>query len=290
MTSKTRRIMGRFVLALGVLLFPAIASWAADTSDCIALTWVPTGIVIKKPGYYCLTGDINTGPNFIQGAAITVERGNSVTIDFRGHVPNNAETFPLVTQAIGIQADNVSQFTIRNGWIEGFKTGISYNGEGLLDVIIEDMRMDLAGETAISLVGPDGAILRHNYISSAGNDINTTIGQAIAVRDTDDIRVLDNDILTTNTNKGMKSYGIHVSASTRALVEGNRVSADPTRTGTSYGIVLDPDVSLSALVVNNRIYLETYGVVISGQWNYRDNLTEGCGTPYTGGTNVGNNE
>jgi hypothetical protein len=42
--------------------------------------------------------------------------------------------------------------------------------------------------------------------------------------------------------------------------------------------------------VNNRITSTTYGLMIAGQWKYRDNLTEGVTTPYTGGTNAGNNE
>jgi hypothetical protein len=46
------------------------------------------------------------------------------------------------------------------------------------------------------------------------------------------------------------------------------------------------------LVVNNRIIKSVYGIVYMGTATglYRDNIATACTTPYSGGTNAGNNQ
>jgi len=69
-------------------------------------------------------------------------------------------------------------------------------------------------------------------------------------------------------------------------VEKNRAAASGV---TSAGIFLESGASV--LVMNNRMTGLTSGIVFStSTGKYRDNLTSGVGTPYTGGTNAGGNQ
>jgi hypothetical protein len=74
------------------------------------------------------------------------------------------------------------------------------------------------------------------------------------------------------------------------VVEDNRVSDTSSPSGTSIGIyILSP--SSNVMVVDNRIATADTGVWYSGSFGeYRDNITDGVTTPYSGsGTDIGNN-
>jgi parallel beta-helix repeat protein len=98
---------------------------------------------------------------------------------------------------------------------------------------------------------------------------------------------MNNDVTGTAATGSRDSFGIVVSGSDNTVVEGNRVS-DTSAGHISYGIFVQ--VSFNVMVVNNRIATADNGVFYrSSTGEYRDNITDGVTTPYTGGTNIGNN-
>ena len=137
---------------------------------------------------------------------------------------------------------------------------------------------------------------RHNQILRTGGSTqgaDAFIGLHIVGNG---IRALDNEVVDTLPGGGSPSfaivaggYPVTVYATSGAVVEGNRLSN--TVRHLAGGIVV---FATDCLIVNNRITDMEVGVDFggSGTGSYRDNLTSGATTPYTGagGTNAGNNQ
>jgi hypothetical protein len=270
--------MGGFVIAICMLLCSDLASFAANKNDCAAVTWTSTGIVISKPGVYCLTADIDTGPEFTTGTAISINAPN-VTLDLGSHTISNLGA-GRGTKAIGIAAQGQVRVVVRNGTLDGFYRAIQFvqnSGQ------IEDIRSDSAAEFAIYVSGP-GTVVRHNYILHAGG---TPAGNSGGIRGVgNELRILDNDIVDFKIVVG--SYGILVEGGTTGIViEGNRISNKPMPEVSNYNGIF---ILAYALVANNRITGVTNGVTMAGG-KYRDNLTSGTTRPYfCQAFNAGNNE
>jgi hypothetical protein len=274
--------MGRFVIAVCMLLCSNLACLAANKDNCTALTWTSTGIVISNPGFYCLTTDIDTGSGFTAGTAISINAPN-VTLDLGGHTIRNLGAGTR-TDAIGIAAQGQLHVAVRNGTLEGFKQAIYFDQNS--DQLIEDIRSDSATEYAIYVNG-SGAVVRRNYIVHTGGGVDTTITGAISGHG-NGLRVLDNDIVDFQSRKGSFTFGINVTDGYGDVIEGNRID-NRVRGTDDVGIASYANTS-DALVVNNRITGTTIGVLmLSGK--YRDNLTAGVKVPYEGyGINAGNNK
>jgi hypothetical protein len=273
--------MGGFAIAVCMLLCSDLASFAANKDDCIALTWTSTGIVISNPGFYCLTGDVDTGSGFTTGAAISINASN-VTLDLVGHTMSNLGA-GMGTRALGIAGRGQFHVVVRNGRLDGFYRAIQFVQNS--DQLIEDIASDSATELAIYVNGV-GAVVRHNYILHAGGLLAENTG-AIWGRG-NGLRILDNDIEDFEPFSG---FGIKVSDGYGIVIEGNRISNKhvPSNRSDDVGIVSGVDTP-DALVVNNRITGVTNGVVMTSG-KYRDNLTTGVKLPYQGdGINAGNNK
>src|SRR5262249_456491 len=112
-------------------------------------------------------------------------------------------------------------------------------------------------------VGGSGNIVRNNLIVQTGGSTSFLAnGNAIGIYVTGNgPRVLNNHVIKTVTQG----------------------------TGTAYGILVS-STSTGAFIVQNRITEADVGIFFDGgTGRYRDNLTFTVTTPYTGGTDAGNN-
>jgi hypothetical protein len=260
---------------------------AADADSCTAINSVPA--TISQPGIYCLNKDIAT--TMSSGIAITIE-ASDVTLDLHGYRLGD-EGAGVGTTAIGILAFDFQNITIRNGTIKGFFEGVVL-GKNVGGVSrghrIEKLRLESITSIPIGVVG-SANVIRGNQILGAGGStaesgLAASIGIAIFGNGN---RVLDNEVFETVGRGTLAGVAIEVGGND-AIIENNRVgnSALPA-TGGSFGITFDCCFG-GALVVNNRITRMTGGIFFgTSTGKYRDNLTSGVTTPYSGGTNAGNN-
>jgi hypothetical protein len=245
------------ILTIAVLLlclFCITQKASTETVKCTAITSLPAAINI--PGVYCLTGNLST--NITSGAAITIN-ANFVVLDLNGWTLTG--TGGATSQTLGITASKRKNINIKNGTIRGFYYGI-YLSDGYpyttsTGDVIEDLHVQASKKYGIAVEAQE-SIVRNNFVNSTGGSTVQTDTAGIFLAGAGG-RVLNNEISDTT------------SASSLAI-----------------GI----DVGLTdMLVVNNHITNATYGIVFdtNSTGKYRDTLTSGVTTPYTGGTDAGNN-
>ena len=224
-------------------------------------------VTITAPGSYVLTQDFRV--DIAGGGADfwAIQVGVSgVAIDLNGHTITN--TNGAANRGVGIYGTNRSNVTVRNGTLAGFQYGI-----------------DL---TASSFAAPWASF-----------------GHVIA-----DVKLLQNrrgGALLQGT--GCRIYRCQAALDGEANVPGQGASVGFELDGTGNSIegcdvsgeVVTPDAASACgivitsgpdnFVVNNRLSGVEHGIlsVSPGSCKYRDNLTSGVATPYSGGTDVGNN-
>jgi len=250
------------VLSFGVLL--DVPPAAADDEACDNLISLPgtrtTTFTISSPGIYCLDTDVIMAASFTAGNAIEIA-ANYVTLNLKGHKVHGAAA-GAGTQANGIHAVNRRNVTVKNGTVWGFFTGILLDANPqshatLTGYLVEGIRAELNRFVGIQVVGAN-SIVRRNVVANTGPTQSQPFSIGILLASSGG-RVLDNDVLTV-TGSGGVGNGIGIGGP-NTLIAGNRI------TSTDSGLV----VGFS-----------------SGK--YRDNLTVGVGTPYSGGTDAGNND
>ena len=102
-----------------------------------------------------------------------------------------------------------------------------------------------------------------------------------------EVRVINNDVTDTNPQGTGAGNAVAVEQATGAVVEKDRLANSTPNN--SYGVKAVSGSNV--LVIGNRISGTAFGVFYgSATGSYRDNLTTGVATPYTGGTNAGNNQ
>jgi hypothetical protein len=238
-----------------------VAPAPAETVNCTAvITTLP--YTISASGVYCLTDDLNT--NLASGNAIEIA-ANSVILDLNGHKIGNLSAGPG-NAATGIYAAQRQNITIKNGTVRGFLFGISLddtfpytNSQGH---VVEDIRADRNTYAGISALGR-GIVVRNSQVAATGG---TTL-------------------FAPNAN----AYGIQVYGPGNRVLDNDVVSVTKQGSGTAWGIYFASSTD-DGVAVNNRITeagvaLEMTVVSVK----YRDNLTLAVATPFTGGTNIGNN-
>jgi hypothetical protein len=195
------------------------------------------------------------------------------------------------TTAVGIFANQKRNITIRNGIIRGFLWGIRLDDNSPYTDssghLIEDIRAD--GNTRIGMwVEGTGNVIRNNQVVSTGGSTTGQTGAFGIIVEGPGARAINNDVTDTAGGAGF-GVGIRLGDCDNCVVEGNRVS-DTSSDDTSFGIDILGG-SANAMVVDNRIATADNGVLYSGSTGkYRDNITDGIGiTPYSGGTDIGNN-
>ena len=249
-----------FTLFLPILF--ALALWPAparaETVNCTAITTLP--FIITVQGIYCFTGHLSTG--ITSGNVIDIQTSN-VILDLNGFKLGGLAA-GVGTTAIGIHALDRQNITIKNGTVRGFLRGIQLETAGASQGhVVEDIRADLNRFVGIEVAGT-GNIVRNNQVVTTGG--STTLGA------------------------NASAQGILTAGSGPRVLNNDVISTFPAGTGVATGILFNG--ATGAFAVNNRITTAARGIAYDGgaTGKYRDNLTFGVTTPYTGGTAVGTND
>ena len=255
----TNRFASLLVL-LGLVLGAAPAR--AETVNCTAVTALPAVITVQ--GIYCFTGHLATAIG--TGFAIEIQT-NNVVLDLNGFKLGGLAA-GTGTLATGIYALNRQNITIKNGTIRGFEFGILLQDSGASQGhVVEDIRADQNTLQGISVAG-SGNIVRNNQVVATGGST----------------------ILGADPN----AFGIFVGGAGPRVLNNDVIDTVKQGTGTAWGILFM--LATDGVAVNNRITNADRGIEFDNgppgpgsTGKYRDNLTFGVTTPFTGGTNVGNN-
>ena len=209
-------------------------------------------------GVYCFTGDLATA--MTSGNAINIET-NNVVLDLNGFKLGGLAA-GTGTFALGIHANNRQNLTIKNGTIRGFSGGILLQDSGASQGhIVEDIRADQNTLVGIDVRG-SGNIVRNNQVVATGG--------------------------TTAFGVNVSAVGIRVFGAGPRVLNNDVITTVKQGTGIARGIFLDSVTG--GLLVNNRITVADKGIDFAGSdGKYRDNVTFDVTTPFSGGTNIGNN-
>ena len=240
------------LLALVLIVAPA----QAETTNCTAITSLPAVITVQ--GIYCFTGHLNTA--ITTGDAIDI-RTNNVIVDLNGFKLGGLAAGPG-TFANGIHASDRQNITIKNGTIRGFFAGIRLQAPGASQGhVVEDIRADQNTYIGIQVSGA-GNIVRNNQVVATGG--------------------------TTCCGANADAFGIRAFGNGPRVINNDVIHTFKQGTGSAEAIRL---VTVTGgLAVNNRITEADRGIhYFTSTGKYRDNVTFDVTTPYTGGTNIGNN-
>jgi hypothetical protein len=222
-----------------------------------------SGYFIGQPGSYYLTGDIIVTNDNADGIDIDA---NNVTLDLNGYSVVSTRNLPQNTSGISANFVGLTNFTVRNGRVIGWVYGVlsRANYSDIEHLTITDSRM-----RAINILGTSTnrftAVVRNNVI------FNTDLNQ---------------NGFPNNPATGILFQGAN------GVIEANTISGTfglPSPSSLN-GRGIDVEGETSMLVVNNRISTADWGIYFAGPGAYRDNITTSVTTPYTGGTNLGNNQ
>ncbi len=240
------------LLPLALLLVGTVGTYAQTVIKQVPYT-------ITTPGNYVLSD--NFSYNASNGSAIFVDASN-VQLNFNGFFISNRAA-GAGTSATGVAIGGVNNVTVANGTLSGFNIGISANEYGNesgqnYGHVIQNMR--LIDETSIGM-----------YL------VNTH-GSCI---------VEQCQIIGVGSSGASSAYGIlldNPGASTEIL--NTSITGAGTSGGKSYGIYF---INGPGILRANRISYATEGIYMAGDCKYQDNLTTGCTTAFSGGTDVGGN-
>ena len=265
----------------------------AQTILCKPITSVP--FEITTSGVYCADSALRFTSDPAGVSAAIYVKADHVVVDLNGFTlegPVDPTTPPPGAPAIGvgIYAKNQSHVTVRNGTVRTFRRGVFIEGSVPLSPndqghVVEGLNVAGASHEGIAVEGTGSIVRKNRVLGTAGAAVEAHGIRVKGLRP----QVLDNEVTSTYGGGGAAGHGIHVDAS-GAVVEGNRVGNSDQPSSASVGILVrGPD----AQVVGNRLALLGEGILFElppGTGKYRDNLTTGVGTPYTGGTDAGNNQ
>jgi parallel beta-helix repeat protein len=88
--------------------------------------------------------------------------------------------------------------------------------------------------------------------------------------------------LVRNTHTAL---GISLGNASNSVLAGNRIGSLTAPSGATYGIYLYS--SSDSIVRDNSLSGMQYGIIFQGTGKYMNNMTQGVGMPYTGGTAAG---
>lgn len=263
-----------FLTVLALLLTTTPLAPAVRGADCIAIASLP--FPISTPGSYCLNANLFT--TTATDPAITIQADN-VLLDLNGFTITSGFFPPhegILCAGRGV--------TIRNGTLKGFAEAIKiYGSFG----VIENTRILDSYYIGINVYFSTGAIVRNNQVANTTGTSAVGGGSVYAISVSGSANtIFGNDVVDTQTNfPNAPAIAISLNPSDRTVVENNRIQHT-----TGIAIYISSGSS-NALVVNNRIVRSNNGVLFSGSSGiFRDNIALGCTTPYSGGTNGGNNQ
>ena len=243
---------------LSSLCWPASAK--AETTNASGATQITSlPITITTSGTYYLSQNFTA--SFSMQAILIHAAG--VTIDLNGHTITNTSTSGSV---FGIVSVNQPNNTILNGTLVGFNTGIY-----------------LLGYT-----GPNGPLAGFGELVENVSCVSTS-NVAFWSVDSSYTRFKHCRAILTGASSGSGICAFSISGANGDVIEDCDVMGK-TGTAAVTGISVTYNAS-NNFIVNNRISGVDSGVSCdsSSTCKYRDNLTLGVTTPYSGGTNGGNN-
>jgi hypothetical protein len=246
---------GRRRLALSIALactaLPRVAAAAEDLGTCTAtISTVP--VVISAPGTYCVN-DYLFLPNW-SGTAIRID-ADDVVLDCNGFELDGHQA-EETTQAVGIQATNRHDITVRRCVVRHFHTGLlvtqAYPGTSERH-LIED-NVFYGNRYAGMLVTGNDTVIRRNRVLETGVGV-PQLHDAFGIRTEGAVDILDNTVsgIETDSNYGGPS-GISVLYNPGGSVRGNRVRGLRDRnTGIPLGIGVYSVNADSRVTVRNNI-------------------------------------
>jgi len=228
--------MIRSLLLLVALAFlgtvPAPARAAESYDSCTGfITSLPK--TISQAGVWCMNADLATAdPN---ARAITVT-ANNVVIDCNDHKLDGMGA-GAATAALGINATNRANVTVRHCNVLGFQQGIRLAGIGGGHVV-ENNRVDSSTYAGIVVHG-DGSVARRNQVINIGGSTGMPTPFGVVAQGVVDL--IDNSVTgVTATGASTSAYGIYATGGNGASITGNRVrDVLPTGTKAAYGIFID---------------------------------------------------
>lgn len=258
--SHTTRFVRSLMAASVILITLCMVPVGAETTLCTVIDALP--YTISTPGVYCLTSDFDVNLN--AGAAITIDSSH-VVLDMNGHkIGNGAGN---ATQAYGVYALNRTSLTVRNGTAIGFLIGVSIKDTSggyatVQNCIVEDVRANFNKYQGINVEGKMNVVRNNHVLYTYG---------------------------TTYFGANVSAYGIRVVGHSPRVLNNEVSEVFKSGTGAAYGIFL---VSVSdGFAYENRVAVVTNGIVYFGAstGKYKDNLTSGVTTAFSGGTDAGGN-
>jgi Right handed beta helix region len=216
---------------------------------------------INIPGTYVLNQSLSYPSG--SGIAITVKAPN-VTINLGGNAIINTSD-QTTTTAIGIGANNLTNITVENGEILGFKYGIYLNGPSSgatfnLGHVLQGLRFAYCTYAGIYLNFADNSLIQNCQLSSLG-----FTGGGVGV--------------------GTFSAGIYIISRNG----GTRVYRCQVLHAATTGFVGIGGVQGSYWEQNLATNCEFGFAFGNSNAAYRDNATFGCTTPFSGGNDFGGN-
>ena len=285
--SAAGRGAGRTLVVAGVAL-AALGVGEAVEAACRPLPRVPFTIAI--PGVWCLTRNFAT--SITTGTAVTINVDN-VVLDLGGYTLDGNGA-GLGTQATGIGSPGRSNLTVRNGTVRGFANGIQLTATPgtTRGNVVQGIRADRNTVVGIG-AGGVGVLIRDNLVVETGGSTSASTFRAYGISAflAPGGIVRDNEVVgTTNADPASFDYGIYAANSDDVVIERNRVRNPTASPAYSFGILVTFGDNIA--VVDNRVSNVDTGLdyASSATGKYKDNLTSGAATPFSGtGTDAGGN-
>jgi parallel beta-helix repeat protein len=212
-----RSLSAASLAALALLAMPA-AHAARSYDNCTGfIDSVPASI--STQGTWCLRKDLATSSEL--AIAINVA-ANNVTIDCNDFKLGALASGPA-TAAVGVNADNRQNVTVRNCNIRGFLSGVHLSGGGH---VVEDNRFN--GNTYLGIdVDAQGSTIRGNTVAMTGGSTRPGFTFAsFAINAAGDVDVVDNTIdgvFAIGDNGNSQGTGIFTWDNQSGTVSGNRI-------------------------------------------------------------------
>ena len=236
---------------LGLLcLYPGQARSAESYDNCVGFVdSLPA--VITTQGTWCLRKDLSTG--MATGTAINIAK-NNVTIDCNDFKIGGLSA-GIGTQAIGINATDRSNLTIRNCGLRGFFYGINLDGEGA-GHLVENNRIDGSTWVGIGVEG-DGSVVRGNRVmDTGGTTLVANPAKAIAIYTQWDVEILGNLVSGVYAPAGSNGHAIAINPGNNlsgSVIDNNVKNVIGDGTGFAYGISFWGDAGQVSVDSNNLI-------------------------------------
>jgi nitrous oxidase accessory protein NosD len=281
--------MRSMIIAVAVALGASVVATAAGAPgggapQCRPITAIP--FTIGEPGSYCLIRDLSTP--LLQGAALRIT-ADGVAVDLAGFSMASTARDSVATAIEGRARRGI---TIRNGRILGFAEGVDLSGgDGSAGHAVEDLQIADARRFGIRVSARDSVVRRNRVaLAAVAWDETDAAGEAIVGIwvEGERSRVEDNDVVGAGV-RGMPRravLGILVRTSPGALVSRNRITAE--RGDGLCGIRVQSSEGVD--IVANRLAGFDSGIAYEdASGAYSSNVTSGRGTPFLGGTDLGDN-